>query len=185
VPGLSEFSSLSARGCKPYSGVLHLQGQPLHLGMPQEVCINQVTTVAVDSAGPQLAGDDIASSVGGAAVGHSSALSPKVAVAGRLQACLEAWVDIGASEQVLAWIQSSVPVALWGPPPTIGRQWLFSESQLHWLDIELPQLVCAGSVLDLGVSLLQLDEIDVVSPVHLTPKKGPKLAACAQSLWRQ
>jgi hypothetical protein len=94
--------------------------------------------VAVDSAGPQLAGDNIASSVGGATMGHSSALSPKVAVAGRLQACLEAWVDIGASEQVLAWIQRSVPVALWAPPPTISRQQPFSKSQLRWLDIELP-----------------------------------------------
>jgi hypothetical protein len=131
--------------------------------------------VAVDSTGPWLAGDDIASSVGGAAVGHLSALLPEVAVAGCLQACLEAWVDIGASEQVLAWIQCGVPVVLWGPPPTIGCQQPFSELQLHWLDIELPRLVCAGSVLDLGVSLLQPDEIDVVSPVHLTLKKGPKL----------
>jgi hypothetical protein len=98
----------------------------------------------------------------------------EVAVAGRLQAWLANWVAIGTSNQVLAWIQHSVPVALWGDLPSIGIQCDFSGDQLEWLLVELPWLVSVGSVVDLGNSILQPIGIDVVSPVNLAPKKGPK-----------
>jgi hypothetical protein len=104
-------------------------------------------------------------------VGH---VLVEVAVAGCLQAWLADWVAVGTSDQVLAWIQHSVPVTLWGNPLSVGIQRNFSGNQLEWLLVKLPQLVSVGSVVDLGNSISQPIGIDVVSPVNLAPKKGPK-----------
>jgi hypothetical protein len=106
-----------------------------------------------------------------APVGH---VLVEVAVAGRLQARLADWVAVGASDQVLAWIQHGVPVALWGDLLSVGIQCDFSGDQLEWLLVELLRLVSVGSVVDLGDSISQPVGIDVVLLVNLAPKKGPK-----------
>jgi hypothetical protein len=98
----------------------------------------------------------------------------EVAVAGRLQAWLANWVAVGVSDQVLAWIQHGVPVALWGDPLSVGIQCNFSGDQLEWLLVELPWLVSVGSVVDLGNSISQPIGINEVLPVNLAQKKGPK-----------
>jgi hypothetical protein len=77
-------------------------------------------------------------------------------------------------EQVLSWVQWGVPITLWSQPPTIGHQRAFSDAQLQWLANKLPCLVHMGLVLDLGNGPMQPNSIDVISLVHLVPKKGLK-----------
>jgi hypothetical protein len=71
-------------------------------------------------------------------------------VVGCLSACWRAWQVIGASQQVLVWIQWGLSLVLLGDPVEDPQQFQFTADQWTWLMAELVRLVGIQAVKHVG-----------------------------------
>jgi hypothetical protein len=98
----------------------------------------------------------------------------ELSVVGRLQARLEAWMGIGTLEQVLAWLSGGVPLSLWGEVEEDSCMFQFMPEQSVWLEQEISRLVQVGAIECMGRGDVRPVGVQVMAPVFLVPKKGPK-----------
>ncbi len=97
----------------------------------------------------------------------------KEVVVGSVRRCLAAWREIGASEEVLTWIEEGVELTIQRDVREDARQIPMTTEQQSWLKQELARLVNCNAVEVMG-SGERPQGIRAISPVFLVPKQGLK-----------
>ena len=88
----------------------------------------------------------------------------------RAGAHISEWVEIGANQQVLDWIENGIRLPFSEYPPSFeicNRR--FNSEQYNFISAEIRELVAKGVIRQVNYSPI------CISPVSCVPKKGNKL----------